>query len=58
MDLLFEIRILDYNIQDHDPNAQVKILMLELWYQRPAQCISYDDLLVISFITRYQESRP
>ena len=43
MNLLFDIRILEFNVQDHDPNTQVQILTLELQSQRLAQCISYED---------------
>ena len=54
MNLLFDIRILEYNVQDHDPNAQAMILTLELQSQRSSQCISYEYFWFINFIVQDQ----
>ena len=56
MNLLFEIRILDSNLQYYDSNDQAVILTLESQYQRSAQHISYDNFWVKIFIMRDRES--
>ena len=54
MNLLFEIRILDSNVQYYDSNNRAVILTLELKYQLSSQRISYGNFWFISFIIRDQ----
>ena len=58
MNIIFGIKILDYNVQYYDYNDPAVIITLELQLQRLAKRIRYDNFWVIIFIIQNQEPRP